>query len=139
MKHIRISLIVALIIGAMAAVSSVPAQVKDTPKTEAPAGKKQRPTPEQRLDRMAEQLGLKAEQKVQLKTAMEVQTKARTEQRNDSTFAALSQSEKQAKSKVISDKFNETVKAFLTDEQKAKFETLSQQQGKKTRKKAQSQ
>ena len=133
MKHIRISLIVALIIGAMAAVSSVPAQT-----TPAPAAK-QRMTAEQRLDRMAEQLGLDAAQKAQLKTAMEVQTKARTEQRNDSTFAALSQSEKQAKSKVISDKFNETVKAFLTDEQKAKFETLSQQQGKKGRKKAQSQ
>lgn len=137
MKHIRISLIVALIIGAMAAVSSVPAQT-ETPKTTAPAGRKGM-TAEQRLDRMAEQLGLDAGQKDKLKTAMEVQTKARTEQRNDSSFAALSQSEKQAKSKVISDKFNETVKAFLTDEQKAKFETLSQQQGKKGRKKAQSQ
>jgi len=134
MKHIRISLIVALIIGSMAAVSSVRA----ADATDAPA-KKQRMTPVQRLDRMAEQLSLTEAQKAQLKTAMEAQTKARTEQRNDSTFAALSQSEKQAKSKVISDKFNETVKAFLTDEQKAKFETLSQQQGKKGRKKAQSQ
>ena len=132
MKHIRISLIVALIIGAMAAVSSVPAQT-ETPKTTAPAGRKGM-TAEQRLDRMAEQLGLDAGQKDKLKTAMEVQTKARTEQRNDSSFAALYQSEKQAKSKVISDAFAKTVKAFLTADQVIKFDTLMTQQQKKGRK-----
>jgi Spy/CpxP family protein refolding chaperone len=138
MKHIRISLIVALIIGAVAAVSSVRAADATDSKapTAAPAGK-QRMTAEQRLDQMAERLGLNAEQKGKLKTAMETQAKANRELRSDSSFAALSQPEKQAKTKVITDEFNKQVKAFLTDEQKTKFDTLTQQQGKKGRKKAQ--
>jgi Spy/CpxP family protein refolding chaperone len=118
----------------MVALSSVRAAVGDAA-TDAPA-KKQRMTPEQRTTQMAEQLGLTDAQKASLKTAMEVQTKARTEQRNDSTFAALSQSEKQAKSKVISDAFAKTVKAFLTADQIIKFDALMTQQQKKGRKKS---
>ena len=130
MKHIRISLIVALILGAMVALSSV--RAAETPATDAPA-KKQRVTPEQRLDQMAERLSLDAGQKAKLKTAMEDQTKAMAELRKDT---ALSQEDRRAKSKVINDKYNEAVKAFLTPEQKTKFETWTQQQGKKGRKKA---
>lgn len=132
MKHIRISLIVALIIGAMAAVSSVRAAVGDAA-TDAPA-KKQRMTPEQRTTQMAEQLKLDEKQTAKLKAAMEEQTKAVTALRGDTTLDAAA---KTAKNKEIRDKFNTTVKAFLTtDEQKAKFESMQQRGGKRGKKKA---
>lgn len=131
MKHIRISLIVALILGAMVALSSVRAAAADAA-TDAPA-KKQRMTPEQRLDQTTKQLGLNDEQKAKLKTAMEAQTKARTELQKDPSFAALSQQEKRAKSRVSSDKFIETVNSFLTPEQKITFAASQQKGGKKGR------
>jgi Spy/CpxP family protein refolding chaperone len=136
MKHIRISLIVALILGAVVALSSVRAADAAATTTEAPA-KKKGMTAEQRLDRMAEQLGLNAEQKTKLKAATDTQTKAMADLRKDSSFAALTQEEKQAKMKPIRDDFNKQVKSFLTEEQKTKFDALQQQQGgKKGKKKA---
>jgi periplasmic protein CpxP/Spy len=130
MKHIRISLIVALILGAMVALSSV--RAADAPATEAPA-KKQRMTTEQRVTQMAEQLKLDEKQTAKLKTAMEEQNKAMAAVRSDTTMDAAA---KTAKNKEIRDKYNTTVKAFLTDEQKTKFESMQQQGGKKGKKKA---
>ena len=103
MKHIRISLIVALIIGAMAAVSSVSAAegADNKAKTEAPAGK-QRMTAEQRLDRTAERLGLNAEQKTKLKTASEAQNKAVAELRKDASLCPKRKSRPRPKSSATS-------------------------------------
>ncbi len=121
MKHIRISLIVALIIGAMAAVSSVRA----ADATDAPA-KKQRMTPEQRTAQLVEQLKLDEKQTAKLKTAMEEQTKATAALNSDTTLDTAAKAEKR---KEIRDKFNTTVKACLTADQIIKFDALPQQKG----------
>lgn len=94
----------------------------DAPSAQAPA--RNRVTPEQRVDRMATRLGLNEEQKTKLKGALESETKAIRELRDDTSVSA---EDRRAKMREIRKQTTEKINAFLTDEQKKKYTEMQNQ------------
>jgi periplasmic protein CpxP/Spy len=102
---------------------------KDAKKTDAPAAKTQTParprvTPEQRLNTIAEKLGLNDEQKTKLKAVFDAESKALRDLRADTS---VSDEDRRSKMRQIRQESNEKINAFLTDEQKTKYKDMQKE------------
>jgi len=122
MKNIK--LITALALGSLLAVSATNAQ--DKPKRERPDGPppgEGRPgprgeAPRERIAKLAEELGLSAEQKTKIQEFMKSQADKRQELRD------ATPEERREKAKELRDEFDQKMKEVLTAEQYTKWQKL---------------
>ena len=126
MKTYRIILSIALALGGLLALSSA-SNAQDQKAGQ--EGKKGRQNIEQRLNTMAEELKLTAEQKTKVKALLEDQAKKMEAMRGE--MQNLSQEERRAKMQTNREEMNKKMKEILTAEQFTKYEAQRAEMRKK--------